>query len=144
MRDSYPLCEVFVGVPVWKFEHVIWDGSDKRSSSWLEQCKLNHCSHKHIKAGALYCLYSLPDTSVRVRRGLTDLSSSQSKALFKLCPKRQYTESRACVPTHRRLLNSAGRSSFISLLYFFTCASRTKLIFITCSMYLKTPQTEYF
>lgn len=38
--------------------------------------------------------------------------------------------------SHRRLWSSAGRSNFISFLYFFTCASRTKLSFITWARYL--------
>lgn len=46
------------------------------------------------------------------------------------------------VQTHRRLFSSAGRSNFISFLYLFTCASRTKLIFITWFMYLKFWKTD--
>lgn len=39
--------------------------------------------------------------------------------------------------TYRSLSNSAGRSNFISFVYFFTCASREKLSFNTLLMYLE-------
>lgn len=58
-----------------------------------------------------------------------------------LCWNEQYVAIWGVCLTHCRLSHSAGRSRFISFLYFFKWVSRTKFSFITWSMYLQWAKT---
>lgn len=115
--------------------------SEPNRGLW-ELLPVNYILQSDIYVISYFILFSPPQGEVSSYSLTLPTTTLRLYVQHTKCIKSLRTAFEACDLTHRRLSSSAGRSNFISLLYFFTCPSRTNLSFITWSMYLKEKKKQ--